>query len=944
MGRGMTQSAADRSGEGSRAVQHVRSAGDAYSAARDITVYQGGVTGPPEPRTGPGLFSVLPPYGRLPSEVRGRSELIDRLWAELSSPRPRICVLHGLGGCGKSTVALSVARRARAEGRDAWWVSAADPATLHSGLRQLAVDIGVDPDLVKAAWEGELSAPDLVWRGLDAHPRPWLLVVDEADDPGSLSAPGGLPTDGNGWLRQGRNGAVMVTTRDGNLDLWRHALLHPLRELPPEQAVTVLLDQLPAHDAAGPDADGSDADGHLTDAARQLADALGGLPLALQLAGSYVGVQCRRHLRRAGGADVAAYAATALRDYETQVRANVALLDEAAGRTADRRSSDASGRVRVTATWERSLRLLEDRGMPEARVLLQVLAGYESTPVPLRVLDPAALSRSALFPEGMDARRRDDVLDALFDFAVVEETLLHSERGGVPCVKVHRLVGETVAARTDRDGVRADVWALAANLLADAASGAEDHEGEALWWAVAAPHFLRLLPRCPEPGEALALLLGHARTAADTLRDLGSFGGSLAMAETSYRVAARVLGPGDRDTLRCRYTYANALSFDSRGREATAEVRAAWEAQESLLGGEHLETLTSRSFYAERIGLEGHYPEARGHLEEAVGICVRVLGPDHPLTLRTQSQYGVVLRKLGRYRESVQLHRHVLERREATMGSTHIEVTRSRNNLAFTLCHLGMYREGEAEHRVNLDARRRLLGPDHALTLVTMSNLAVVLRDMGQFEESEALCEQVIDVRTRTRGADHTATLIARTSLVILRVLQGRAAEVLQEAEDVLAARRRQLGPAHPSTLLSVKTLGSVLMAIGRTEEAEEHLVGLHALRRERLGEEHPFTLSSALEVARLRDVQGRHREGLVLALGAAEIWERGDRTHHVTAIELRFLEAAFGYALGELDGPAYVAALEVLGERLEAAGLGATPLAGAVGRELSRPGSRHDV
>ncbi|MCY0955246.1 tetratricopeptide repeat protein [Streptomyces sp. H27-S2] len=926
--------------------QSIRSARDAYAAARDVNIYHGPADSSRKP-DGPGLFSVRPPFGRLPVEVRGRDEMMDLLCAELFAPQSRLSVLHGLGGCGKSTVALSVGRRAGGEGRQVWWVSAADPTTLHSGLRQLAIELGVEPALVQAAWEGELSAPDLLWRSLDAQDQPWLLVVDEADDPAPLAAPGGLPTDGNGWLRESATGAVLVTTRDGNPDVWRHANLHPLRELPVSHAAHILLDQLRT---AGVDhAHGTHElvavmKDDLTDTALRLAGTLGGLPLALHMAGSYLGAQCRRHFRRAGHADSVSFAASAVQEYDVQVRADVALLDKAVGRRSGGgpRDAESAGEVRVTATWERSLRLLEDRGLPEARSLLQILASYESTPVPLRTLDPAILARSPLFPTGMDPLRRDDALEALVDLALVEERLVPSGEGDIVCVKLHRLVAETVAAQTAAGESCREVWSLAALLLTEAALSASAHEGETGWWTLAAPHCLRLLARRPERAPSVHGLLAIARTATGILQEAGAFVSSAALATAAYELAVCTEGPEDRESLLCRFAYARTLGYDSQGPQATIEIRATWQAQVALLGPEHLETLDSRSYFGDRLCMEGHYTESERHLSDTAEVCARALGPDHATTLQTQNRYAITLRALGRCRESIALHRQVLAGRERTLGGDHREVTRSRNNLAFTLAYMGRYREGEAEHRINLEARHRLLGPDHPLTLVTKSNLALLLRDVGRLEEAEALCQQVLDARIETRGLDHTATLIARSSMLRLRLQQGRAAEVLGEAREVLDVRHRKLGPAHPSTLLSVGTLGSALLALGQLREAEALFTDLHSRRLAKLGAEHELTLTSTLNLSRLREAQGRYAEALALARPASEIWSLSERTQHFTAFELRFQMTVLEHTTGELDPPAYASTLRALLDEIMDAGLAEAQVARSTRRELTRPGSRH--
>ncbi len=99
---------------------------------------------------------VAAPFGRLPAEVRGRDGLLAELRRPLSRmPRQagRTWVLAGMGGLGKSTVALAVARVARARGWRVWWVTAADAASLTGGMLEVLRELGA-PDAVTAGAGG----------------------------------------------------------------------------------------------------------------------------------------------------------------------------------------------------------------------------------------------------------------------------------------------------------------------------------------------------------------------------------------------------------------------------------------------------------------------------------------------------------------------------------------------------------------------------------------------------------------------------------------------------------------------------------------------------------------------------------------------------------------------------------------------------------------------
>src|SRR5215831_9795560 len=68
---------------------------------------------------------VTPPVGGLPVDVRGRDGLLAELQQALLRRKSRgsVWVLTGMGGLGKSTVALAIAEIALVRGR-VWWVTA----------------------------------------------------------------------------------------------------------------------------------------------------------------------------------------------------------------------------------------------------------------------------------------------------------------------------------------------------------------------------------------------------------------------------------------------------------------------------------------------------------------------------------------------------------------------------------------------------------------------------------------------------------------------------------------------------------------------------------------------------------------------------------------------------------------------------------------------------
>jgi hypothetical protein len=188
----------------------------------------------------------------------GRADLLDQLHASLHPGQAAAVVqvqaqaLHGLGGIGKTQLALEYAHRHAADYDLVWWVTAEQPATIPGQLVALARRLGIP----EAADQAETV--QALWDELRGRNR-WLLVFDNAEDPADLRP----------WWPP-NSGRVLVTSRN---PAWAGlAATIPLDVLPRGEAVAFLRRRLGRDD---PTFD-------------QLATALGDLPLALEQAAAYL--------------------------------------------------------------------------------------------------------------------------------------------------------------------------------------------------------------------------------------------------------------------------------------------------------------------------------------------------------------------------------------------------------------------------------------------------------------------------------------------------------------------------------------------------------------------------------------------------------------------------------------------------------------------------------
>ncbi|MFF3374224.1 tetratricopeptide repeat protein [Streptomyces sp. NPDC002680] len=228
--------------------------------------------GPPQ-----GTPHKLGPPHNLPVLSRyftGRTAESDRIMTMLrrttrrrrdERPVPRICVLYGATGAGKSQLAVAYARRQLPRHSLTWWLNASRPDALRTELLQFAQYVGIPDE------ESKNVVLMNLWRWLRDQ-RGWLLVYDGCPAYDDALA-GLLPSEGDG--------EVLITTQQ-HQD-WHGLCEAPvqLRVFPEHEGIEFLRRRL---DSTPEDLSDEDQRTALTALGRQL----GWLPLALEQAAAYI--------------------------------------------------------------------------------------------------------------------------------------------------------------------------------------------------------------------------------------------------------------------------------------------------------------------------------------------------------------------------------------------------------------------------------------------------------------------------------------------------------------------------------------------------------------------------------------------------------------------------------------------------------------------------------
>ncbi|MFF0206232.1 FxSxx-COOH system tetratricopeptide repeat protein [Streptomyces sp. NPDC005017] len=735
-----------------------------------------------------GMTSLRAPHGFGP--LRGRGGELDVLRRLLARPQGKYAVVCGVGGIGKTALASALADVARAEGRGVFWIRWRSTEELAEQMTRTALACGLSEARLEEARSGRAGLPDVVWEQLEQTAN-WLLVLDNVDAPQAVGPDGEDVASYRGWIRPSSRGLLLVTSRNIDPVVWgTQAVLRRVAPLEPAAGGQVLCDAA-AHAGTAQEA-------------RELADRLGGLPLALHAVGRYLAAPGSRHRT------FTAYA-TAL---DTQ-------LGTLLGASQPRASDPAVGRTLVRYTWELSLDQLAADGNSLARPVLQLLSLLAPAPIPVSLLTPELVTETTRQQTG--EVEVEAALNGLHTYGLVDTP---TRRGGQPVlgqVVLHPLIREITAHTHTSESTEPNRYQrVLTDCLIQAAQGVMS--GRIADWDTArllAPHLLCVAAHTTNQHNR------HLADAVDrisrSLKKAGDYGSALQLQQAEHLITTRCFGPDHPETLSSRHRLADALDLFGRHQEAAELHQQILTARERILGADHPETLVSRNNLANALDHLGRHQEAADHHRHILAARERVLGPEQIPTLHSRNNLGLALGYLGCHQEAADLHRRALFGYERVLGADHPHTLNSRNNLALALDHLGLHREAADLHRQVLSAYERVLGPDHPDTLHSRDNLALALDHLGRHREAADLHRQVLSAYERILGPDHPSTLTSRDNLGLALDHLGRHREAADHHQQVLTTRERVLGPAHPHTLHSRDNLAAALRGLGRADTAMGH-------------------------------------------------------------------------------------------------------------------------
>jgi len=730
--------------------------------------------------------------------------------------------LQGLGGIGKTQMALEFVHRFKTNYDLIWWIDCGQPAFVDAKLsdlgERLRESIGLNVLPSATATETARQVLDLLSRG----GLRWLLVFDNAEEVGAI-----VPLVPKG------GGHVLITSRSR---AWAEngARPVPVDVFTREESVAHLRQRVPEM----PD-----------DEARQIAAAVGDLPLAVATAAALLaetGYTVSDFLEQLARQPQRALSVVTLADHPEPV-----------------------GKV-----WDVSLNRLSDRSRAAARLfeLCSVMA-------PAISLNLIYSPQMAVVLQQFDPELSEQMVIARVVQEINRLALIKLDTAGGQII-VHTLVQDVVRDRMSPDELAAakhDVHGILA-----AARPRRDVDDPETWprYRTIWPH-LRTSDVMTSAEEAVRqLYIDRVRYL--YLRGDLERGRQLALevdtcwtameAAAATTAVARTLR---KQLLQLRFNLGNILrdqgSF-AQARDLNATVLAE---QRVLLGEDHPHTLMTAGSLAGDLRAIGRYQDALEMDQTTYPAWTALYGEDHQRTLAASNNLAVSLQLTGSVAAALRLDAETYDRRRLTLGPKHPRTLGSAGRIARDLLEAGEYDEAVTRMEKVRGTTAEVLGVDSKDALQAQVLYCIALRSAGRASEAEEPFRAALNVLIRDFGETSSDALACRLSLAANMLSLNRFADAATETREVLADYQRRLGPEHPHTLACWVNLAAALRFAGQHTEAaaaiQQAVEGFVAV----LGDEHPYTLAAKMSAGVLLADAGDLEEAEKIEASTAEALSR---------------------------------------------------------------------
>ncbi len=662
------------------------------------------------------VFSV--PFRQKGDQVIGREAALHAVRQQLMEGRPTLIgqavAFIGLGGLGKTQLAVEYAYRYR--------------DSYPNGVIWLNADQDIDAQLTELAEKARWIAPEsehkyklqVALHRLRTY-SDCLIIFDNLEDPQAIA---------NYVPDPQAEPHVLVTSR-----------------IPQTDFTPILLDSLNddlSCDLLIQEAGRKPAGDEEEKAAREIAVSLGGLPLALELAGAYL-----------------KYRSVSWQQYRELLRHNFK------GAMPERVGSFTKHEADLYSTLKINEEVFNEE--PKLKDILDLLTWSGSAPMGeslmcalLNAANPIDLTPALGLGTTLRLLQKTPDAESYSIHRLVSEV----RREEIPLQEHRNWVNNTCQRIGDWFEARKEDYTELSRFEAEidhlqtwqehAGNYAPEHSSR-LIWLQAYPSFHQGHYQETKNWVEKALTLfeqvndSNLKLKAHLLNDLGfcywflgDYKRALDYSEKALEIRLELFGKRDAETASSFDNVDSAYSNLGDSKRALDYSEKALEIRLELFGERHPDTARSFDSLSVKYGKSRDHKRALDYSEKALEIRLELFGERHPDTATSFDSVGVDYNNLGDHKRALDYSEKALEIRLELFGERHPDTARSFDSLSISYSKLRDHKRALDYSEKALEIRLELLGDKHPNTIFSVKNLVNLLTNLNRRLEAFQLLEKYL--------------------------------------------------------------------------------------------------------------------------------------------------------------------------------------------------------
>ncbi len=343
----------------------------------------------------------------------------------------------------------------------------------------------------------------------------------------------------------------------------------------------------------------------------------------------------------------------------------------------------------------------------------------------------------------------------------------------------------------------------------------------------------------------------------------------------SLTIIREEFGPEHSETAIAFHSIGQTHHSQGHYSEALRYYRRSLAIKEVVFGLQHRETASTLNAIGQTHHRQGHYEEALEFYSDSLKIIEKVFGIDHPETASTLNAVGQVYHSQGLYDDALEHYRRSLRIMKKVFGLGHPETAIIFHSIGRAHHSQGQYEEALKFYSDSLKIKKSVFGFNHPSTATTLSAIGRTCHSQGQYEKALKYYYDSLEIRKMALGSNHPSTASTLNAIGQTCHRLGEYQNALEHYQDSLEIIKEVFDYYHPQMSITLNAIGQSYHSQGQYEEALKHYRESLKVAKKVFSSDHPEMAIIYHAIGQTYYRQGLYKEALEAYNDSLDITEK---------------------------------------------------------------------